>query len=141
MTEGTGEVWTDWDFKRVIAITHAQTNEAHQAYYHRRLNNAAATKQYDIFLANLSRLYADIRPFLQEILKEKKLKRRTIKKEDIQTLTTFIRVMDKSRQTNRRLKPTTAVTFFDLLTTFLKEWGLLDIEQTTPNTNTSIETI
>ncbi len=129
MTEGTGEVWTDWDFKRVIAITHAQTNEAHQAYYHRRLNNAVATKQYDIFLAHLSRLYADIRPFLQEILKEKKLKRRGMKKEDIQTLSTFIRVMDKSRRTNRRLTPPTAVAFFDLLTTFLKEWGLLDIEQ------------
>lgn len=127
--EGTGEVWTDWDFKRVIAITHAQANEAHQMYYHKKLNGAAAAKEFDVFLSHLSRLYADIRPFLQEVVKEGKLKRRVMMPKEVQSLKTFIRIMDKSRELNKRIKPDVAVRFFDYVTLFLKEWGLLDIEQ------------
>lgn len=129
MSDGIGEVWTDYDFKRVLAITHSQCSEAYQSYYRKRLQGANAGGDYDNFLSIFSRLYGDIRPFLVDISEGKQVRKRGKDGHNKDQIKEFIKVMDNSRRTMRRLKPQVAIQFLDYLTIFLKEWGLLDIEK------------
>jgi len=129
MSDGIGEVWTDYDFKRVLAITHSLASEAYQNYYRKCLTGGNGGSDYDNFLATFSRLYGDIRPFLVDISEGKATNKRGKKDHDKKKLKVFIAVMDDSRRTMRRLKPGIGIQFFDYITAFLKEWGLLDIEK------------
>jgi len=130
MSDGIGEVWTEYDYKRVLAITHSQCSEAYQTYYRARLTGGVGGGSYDTFLSTFSRLYGDIRPFLVDISEGKDVPGKRGKRgHDKKKLKVFIEIMDESRRTMKRLKPSVGIQFFDYTTQFLKEWGLLDIEK------------
>lgn len=125
--EESGRVWTDYDWKRLVLITHAMAHEAYQDYTRQRMNNMVAMRSFDIFQSHLVRLYGDIRPNLMSSLKRKE----TIQFMKEGELDTLIKVMDHARLINKRLRDDVAIGIFDRISLFLNHWGLTDIEMKT----------
>ena len=123
--EGIGEVWGEYDWKRVMLAQYELIQETHKSYLQLRFNGKQGQRIYDYFLSLLVGLYGDIRPKIFLAAKDEKFK---IEEEKVD-LKILIKVMDEVRSTGKRLKPEAAVEIFNIFGFFFEKWGLTKVEK------------
>ncbi|KKN65094.1 hypothetical protein LCGC14_0484820 [marine sediment metagenome] len=120
-----GEVWGEYDWKRVLLAQYELCQETHKSYLQLRFNGKQGMRLYDYFLGLLAGLYGDIRPKIHAASQDDNFK---IEGQAVK-LDVLMRVMDEVRSRGVRLKPDAAVEIFNIFGEFFERWGLTKVEK------------
>ena len=120
-----GEVWGEYDWKRILLAQYELIQETHKSYLQLRFNGKQAMRIYDYFLSLLAGLYGDMRPKIFMASQDETFKMEG-QKVNLQVL---MQVMDEVRTKGVRLKPDAAVEIFNIFGVFFEMWGLTKVEK------------